>query len=147
MELEDFDFAIITFNNEYNQRLRPWVTATGDEMKAAGAWLQQDAQRGILSYGELAVRQAIEMEVVELTVIVISDGGFTEGFRRIRNAIDASQAMRRELCYNDAIIATISIENDTSRYSSIPNENARRQFMREIGVRWLGGHYLVRGNR
>jgi len=141
-------FCSYVFNNEGCHRYRDWVDASPDEFKATKKFVAD--KRGVSSYAAKAIRDALLQPKKELTVIIISDGGFSEGIKRIKTTIDTWQKWREKSGYGRAIICAIGIENMKSwpTYPKQPNKVCQ-QGMRDIGVEGKGGFFYIhrRGQR
>lgn len=150
---DEWDFACITFDDSRMERFREWSVATPEEFKAAEEWIETrpNGRRPVLSYGATAIKMALEQQKDELTVVVITDGGFTEvsragwNFQVIRDVFEEGQRYRRGHGLSEAIICTIGIENPSYTAGHKPPDEQCQAFLREIGERWNGGYYLVRG--
>lgn len=144
---DQLEFCVIAFNNQSMERFRDWVWATDDELSAAAEWLEED-KVGVLSYGVKAVKMAIEQERDDLTVVLITDGGFTEasryGFDHIENAIEASQRVRDNLGLARAIVCCFGISNPAYRGGNKPSDEECQAFLRRIGTVYHGGYWLVK---
>lgn len=141
---DELNFNIISFNNESAQDIYGWSQASTDEFDRASKWVNKHA--GILSYGCKAFEMALQSSPYDggpLTIIVISDGGFTEGFPRMRESIAKGQAWRRDHGLGDALIVSIGIENKWYRAGHKPPDEVCQTFMREIGHTGGGGYFFV----
>jgi len=145
-------FCAYVFNNEGCHRYRKvknkegkivgWVDASPDEFKATKKWVY--ANRGVSSYAAKAIRDALLQPKKELTVIIISDGGFSESIERIKATIEVGQKWREKKGYGRAIICAIGIENMKCwpTYPKQPNRVCQRG-MRDIGVTGKGGFFYI----
>lgn len=148
-KIDELYFSVITFNNEYDQdewpgngEERPFTEANLEE---ADQWINDHC--GILSYGAKALEMAIRRNTANLTVILISDGGFTEatgrhGFGAILNAIDTSQQWRINRGLNPAVLCCIGVENKAYGWPKQPDEICQG-VLKGIGERWGGGYFLA----
>jgi len=145
-------FCTYVFNNEGCHRYRRvrdkdgnlvgWVDASPDEFKAAKKFVRDN--RGVSSYAAKALRDALFQPKKDLTIIVISDGGFSEGITKIKATIEAGQKWREKKGYGRAIICAIGIENMKSwpTYPKLSNRVCQ-QSMRDIGVEGKGGFFYI----
>lgn len=135
-------FCAYVFNNEGCHRYKDWVDASPDEFKATKKFVY--ANRGVSSYAAKAIRDALLQPKKELTVIIISDGGFSESINRIKATIKVGQEWREKSGYGRAIICTIGIENMKCwpTYPKQPNRVCQKG-MRTIGVKGKGGFFYI----
>lgn len=164
---DDFKFATYLFNSQNNERYQDWTEGSIDAFNNTDNWVTHQPHPGVLSFGGRAIRWAITGWAPELdkntlitgngvykteeklTVILITDGGFTESCRTndmtdINNAIEESQQWRLNNGYPRAIITVIGIENLYYRAGGKrPDEECQRD-LREIGTRGCGGYFYVR---
>jgi hypothetical protein len=105
-----------------------------------------------MSYAAGALNAALRQKVKKLTVIIISDGGFTEcGYKPavatlkpINNVIASAQKWRIDKGYGEAIITTIGIENLVGWPSyPKPSDKMCQGWMRSIGTNGHGGYFFV----
>lgn len=138
-------FSVYTFNNRGVHRFRDWVDASADEFKSARDFVRDN--RGVSSWVGGAMRDALHQNTNNLTIILISDGGFTEPFSEVRVTIRDGQKWREDSGLGRAIICSIGLENMLCRNSRPPypkDENSTCQArMREIGGDNDGGFYYV----
>jgi len=148
---DQLKFCLYAFNNQGCFTYRKWdlmparVDQRGKvtkEWKQIVDWLY--ANTGTMSFGGGAINAALRQKTKDLTVIVVSDGGFTEGGDAIKGIIKAAQEWRVKQGYGEAIITTIGIEN----MACVPNypkpTNATCQgWMRDIGKTGYGGYFYV----
>jgi hypothetical protein len=81
----------------------------------------------------------------KLTLMLISDGGFSEGISRIKRIIAAGQKWRTDHGFDPAVICAIGIENTKSKpWYPKPTDAVCQQGMREIGVEGEGGYFYVK---
>lgn len=148
-ETDQLFFSLVTFNNRGMEQFKEWAPASREEFAKANALIEKEARRGVLSYGAAALRMALQQPRQNLTLIVITDGGFTEacsgrGFDGIRKVIEENQAWRVENGYGEAKICTIGIENKGYTTGGKPSDEECQAFLREMGTRWKGGYFLMR---
>lgn len=139
-------FCSYVFHDRGVHKYRNWVWASEQEFVATERWITQN--HGVLSYAGGAIRDALHQEVAELTIIVISDGGFSEEGPAIKRIIAEGQQWRIDNGFGRAIICCVGIENmlgPNSRprpYPKPANETCQ-QWMRDIGEEGQGGYIYV----
>lgn len=142
-------FSVITFDNRGMERFQDWKDASQEEFRKTSNWIREREEYRILSYGVKAIEMALDLQVQNLTILVISDGGFTEvstSGRRwdvIREAFSQGQQRRLNRGLGSAIITTIGIENPEYRAGNKPSDAECQAFLKEIGERYAGGYFLV----
>jgi len=150
MPTDDLRFCAYTFNNRGCHKFRDWEDASKDAFDATKKWVSQN--KGVNSYVEGAIRGAITQPVENLTVILISDGGFSDGVslagasaQVVKEIIAEAQAERANQGLPPAIICTIGIENARCwpQYPKASNATCM-QGMRDIGIEGRGGFFYVR---
>jgi hypothetical protein len=145
---DELNFCMYTFNDQGVDRFRDWARASPEEFKAAHNWARKKWQRGVLSYAGAAIKKALHQKKHELTIIIISDGGFTEGYQKIKNIIDQGQDWRKKNGYDPAIIACIGIENLYYRTGGKEPDYINQQWLHDIGEDNDGGYsYIHRGSK
>lgn len=150
---DEWEFAAITFDDARMERFRDWVKATPDELVSLEQWIRfrERNRRPVLSYGATAIRMALAQNKRELTVILITDGGFTEvsraggNFQVMRDVFEAGQAHRANNGLPYALVCCIGIENKNYTAGRKPPDADCQAFLKEMGERWRGGYFLVRG--
>jgi len=140
---DELNFCMYTFNDQGVDRFRDWKKASPDEFKAAHNWARKKWQRGVLSYAGAAIRKALHLEKRELTIIIISDGGFTEGYKKIKDIITEGQGWRVKYGFGRAIIACIGIQNLYYRTGGKEPDYENQQWLHDIGVDNHGGYSYV----
>ena len=132
---DEWSFKLIVFSDAGKERVfeveqedgtkKDWHYATPEDFKAARLWSNQRAQRGVNSYGLSAMVTALQEKKDDLTIVLISDGGFTTAcrvadeekrFSTVEATIAAGQAWRTKNGFAPAVITTIGIRN--SHYSA-----------------------------
>jgi len=164
---DELEFSMYTFNHKNNERYRGWTWASEKEFIKADKWVYNPKNRGVLSYGARAIQWAIKGMApiidkygiirgmgphdtrVRLTVIIITDGGFTENRRTndatdIRNAIESAQRWRIKHGYPRALIATVGIENLYYRANHKRPDAACQKDLKLIGIEGQGGYYYLK---
>ena len=145
---DELNFCMYTFNDRGVDRFRDWAKASPKEFTAAHNWARKKWQRGVLSYGGAALKKALHQKKQELTIIIISDGGFTEGYQKIKNIIIEGQAWRTKSGFDPAIIACIGVENLYYRTGGKELDHINQQWLHDIGDDNNGGYsYIHKGSR
>lgn len=142
---DELNFKVIAFSNEGQQDVLEWQPASAQAFQETDKWLHKNA--GIKSYGCKAWELALKTRTPKggaLTVICISDGGFSEGFAPIRRSIASGQAWRKANGLEEALLVSIGIENKGYTAGGKPSDEECQKFMREIGEAGKGGYFLVR---
>lgn len=150
-------FCIYKFHNQGQEKYKKWVQATPETLKEAEDWINKDS--GTWSYGKKSIQLALRQKVKRLTIIIITDGGFTSAcgknrnpdgtgylgdFSEIDKAIQDGQKWRVLKGLGEAIICTIGIENADYFAGGKPNDKNCQAFLMQIGKRYHGGYFLVR---
>jgi len=147
---DQLEFCVVACNNESMERFRDWAWADENELADASEWIEED-KVGVLSYGVKAIKMAIEQERDDLTVVLITDGGFTEatryGFEYIETAIEQSQRVRDNMGLSRAIICCFGISNPSYTGGGKPSDEQCQAFLRRIGTIYHGGYWLVKDGR
>lgn len=144
---DELFFSVITFNDPGMQKFRDWRPASAQEFRDAGRWVEREMR--VLSYGQRAIEMALHLERRELTVVLITDGGFTEacegrGFGTMRQTFADGQEWRRANGYGPALICSVGIENIGYTNGHKPLDADCQAFLRELGDQYGGGYFLVR---
>ena len=143
---DELNFCMFTFNDKGVDRFRKWREASPQAFKKAHNWARKKWQRGVLSYAGNALRKALQLRKTELTLIIISDGGFTEGYEKIDCIIRRGQAWREANGYERAIISCIGIQNLYYRTGGKEADSVNQKWLHDIGVANQGGYsYVHRG--
>jgi len=142
---DELRFSLYTFNLRGIQAYRDWAEASPEEFSGARAFIRQ--HRGVNSYVGGALHDALHQIQDDLTIIVISDGGFSERFDDVQQIIRDGQEWRREQGLKIAIICGVGIENMLSRESRPPypkdtNIVCQRR-MQAIGRQNHGGFFYL----
>jgi len=145
--VDELKFCMYTFNDSGVDRYRPWKGASPVEFRNAHKWANKPWQRGTLSKGVVAIKKALHQPVHNLTVIIISDGGFTEGIAAVKTAIAESQHWRKVSGYGKALIVTIGIQNLYYYAGGKLSDPVCQRGMKEIGSQGEGGYYFVHTGR
>jgi len=158
---DEWYFSIYVFHDKNRERFRGWADASGpmgvSELNKAFKWIKKNT--GIHSFGckalGLALRQKnplIRNRVMarSLTVVLITDGGFTEAakarnFNPVYKMIKRSQHWRVRAGLLRASICAVGLENkEVWSLSTKRPDWECQQFLRNVGVKYHGGYYLVR---
>lgn len=139
-------FCSYVFHDRGVHKYRNWVWASEEEFITTERWITQN--HGVLSYAGGAIRDALHQEVAELTIIVISDGGFSEEGPAIKRIIAEGQQWRVDHGFSPAIICCVGIENmlgpnTRPRPYPKPTNEVCQQWMRDIGEEGRGGYIYV----
>jgi hypothetical protein len=138
-------FSLYTFNLRNFHAFRDWAWASPTEFTSASQFIRNNT--GVNSYVNKALEEALRQPEEKLTVIIISDGGFSESFSSILRTIRENQAWRARQGYERAIICSVGIENMLSRNSRPPypkdsNLTCQRR-MQTIGRQNNGGFFYL----
>lgn len=151
---DELKFGVVTFNNEFNQEVMKldinggdfksnWHPATADNFRKTEEWIR--AHHGVRSFGAKAMKIALSSPRKNLTVVLITDGGFSDGFAAVSDQINETQQWRLNNGLGYAIITTIGIENLYYSAGGKQPDADCQAFLRGIGERWHGGYFLVHG--
>ena len=131
---DEWFFKLIVFSDSGKQRTfktgqkdkkKDWHPASVDDFRAARRWANRRVNRGANSKGLSAMVEALKEPKTELTIVLISDGGFTTAcrvsdekrrFAGVESSIASWQAWRGRQGYGPAVIVSIGIRN--SHYSA-----------------------------
>jgi hypothetical protein len=152
---DELKFKVITFNNEHNVEVltvevvpgvfrTTWQDASPQAFLGAAKWIA--AHGGVRSFGAKAIKLAYEQSTPNLTIILITDGGFSEGFDEIRAAIRQGKEWRSSRGLSEPVLVTIGIENPNYSAGNKPSDEVCQAFLKEIGEQCGGGYYLVSGS-
>lgn len=150
---DNLEYSIVAFNNQGMDRFRDWQWASDSSFAEAFEWVKKDPHNGVMSYGATAIETALKQQRDELTVIIITDGGFTEVSRpggswdSIRDVIRRGQLWRYEVGLSQALITTIGIHNPEYRAGNKPSDEECQNFLMEIGQTYRGGYFFVRSTQ
>lgn len=145
---DEWKFCVFTFNDHGVDRFLDWEEASVDSFKAAHKWSNKPRQRGVLSYANAAIKKALHLKTKDLTIILITDGGFsssagTDGLVKVKQIIADGQAWRQKNGYGKAIIACIGIQNLYYRAGYKKPDPICQRGLQEIGVANSGGFFYV----
>lgn len=143
---DELHFCTYAFHDKYRTVYRKWAPASLDAFSNTKKWLAKN--RGTHSHGKKAIGLALHQKKAKLSVIIITDGGFTsagygKGFGSVRKEIEAGQAWRVANGYSEAIICTVGIENKDYIAGGKPTDEDCQAFLLEIGKKYGGGYFLV----
>lgn len=133
---------------------RDWAAGYPDEFDATRAWMSRkigwrDDRIGLYSHGGVSISEALRQKKKSLTILMITDGGFTSActsppsWSEIDQIIRKEQAWRVANGYGQAIIVCIGIENLHYFGGNKPNNDLCQIYLREIGTRYSGGYWYV----
>jgi hypothetical protein len=148
---DQLEYAIVSFNNQGVDRFREWEWASADSFEAADRWIRENPRRGVMSYGATAISTALRQPKDKLTVVLITDGGFTEVSRAggdwgvIRRVFEEGQQWRANNNLPPALVTCLGISNPAYRAGNKPPDEQCQAFLSEIGQRFGGGYWLVTG--
>jgi hypothetical protein len=148
---DELRFCAYVFNDQgwAPKHYRDWVDASPEEFDKTQNWIRNT--RGVGSIATPALVRALQQPVKELTILIISDGGFTdgggkggEGIGVVQAVIEAGQKWRELNGYGRALIVSIGIENTLCwpYYPKLPNSDCQLG-MRNIGVDGKGGFFYI----
>ncbi len=142
--LDELQFCMYAFNDANCHKYKGWEDASVDAFSDAVSWLYQKKNQGTMSYGSRAIRAALEQPFRGLTVVIITDGGFTEGGAKIKKVINSTQKWRVTKGYGEALICTVGIENMLCwpTYPK-PANSVCQGWLAHIGKKGNGGYYYV----
>ena len=147
--VDEWKFCVFTFNDRGVDRFRDWEEASVDSFKAAHEWSNMKRQRGVLSYANAAIKKALQLEKEDLTIILITDGGFSkdytgvDGMAKVKQIIAAGQMWRQKHGYGKAIIACIGIQNLYYRAGYKKPDPVCQRGLQDIGIAHSGGYFYV----
>jgi hypothetical protein len=144
-------FCTYVFNDPgwTSKHYRDWVDACPEEFTKTQKWIRQT--RGVGSIAGPAIIRAFQQPVEELTVLIISDGGFTDGGGRggqgisvVKGVIEKGQQWRVAHGLERAVVVSIGIENSLCwpQYPKLPNSDCQIG-MRALGVEGKGGFFYI----
>ena len=164
---DELYFCVYTFHNKGDERFRDWTNAGGpqglEEFTKAKAWIKNNT--GTYSWGQKAIAGALRKvnnlnhnRVMQrtLSIILITDGGFTEAaryaiknpnayaFNPIVKEIEIGQKLRLQRGLMPATFRTIGIRNTEYWSLSVKRPDSECQdFLKTLGNIYSGGYYLV----
>ena len=143
---DELIFCAYLFGDENHHKYKKWQTGNPNTFKDMINWLRKGA--GTFSYGDKSIGLALREKVKKLTIILITDGGFTsacydKGFSAIENTIRNAQIWRNKNGYGEAIIVTIGLENKHYYAGGKPKDEDCQNFLKKIGTKYGGGYWLV----
>ncbi len=161
---DEWYFCAYLFGNHDNEKFYAWRAAGGKKSKSELYKLYRWslASKQIRSFGNKALSMAVRSENPlnknkmmsrTLTVILITDGGFTEatgptGYSASYEAVVVAQGWRKDNELFEATILTIGLENRIYWSSKVKRQDAECQaFLRTLGTKYNGGYYLVRDRK
>lgn len=143
---DEMNISVITFNDRGMERRLDWMEMSPEAIRKADDFVQKT--KGVLSYGRVAIDLAIRQNKERLTIVLISDGGFTEacnnrGFGVIDRCIKDAQKWREDNGLGKAIIVSIGIENKHYTAGGKPPDEECQAFMQKVGTENGGGYFHV----
>lgn len=147
--VDDWKFCVFTFNDHGVDRFLGWQEASVDAFKAAHKWSNKKRQRGVLSYANNAIKKALRLKKGDLTIILITDGGFSrdtsgiDGMVKVKQIIAEGQTWRQKHGYGKAIITCIGIQNLYYRTGYKKPDPICQRGLQEIGTANAGGYFYV----
>lgn len=150
-QADEVYYAAITFDDPSMERFREWERGSPDTLDEITKWVNVRERNRIPvnSYGIRAIQMALEQSEEELTIILITDGGFTEvcrhngDFSVISNVIESGQQARVNRGLSQALICSIGIENKHYTAGNKPSDERCQEFMASVGSQWGGGYFLI----
>ena len=182
---DELYFKIYVFNDKNKERMSKWYDAGGPlglkKFRQAKKWILK--KTGIYSWGLQAFKMALRekcpldnnrITARRLTVVVMTDGGFTEAaewvhpvkkiqkatedraiggayvktgsFKVFDRMIAQEQVKRKKKGLSPAVIVTIGIENDNPTWGLTAKQpNDKCQaWLKKIGTQYHGGYLYVR---
>lgn len=121
--VDEYDIKVCTFNNTVRWYSDDWTKMPdAEKLEEISAWLGADAPTGFGrdTFVIPALRQIYEMEEDDITIVIITDGGFTD---RIMKYLEAQE--------KNLNIACIGV-GANPRHSKI---------LQEIGTKYRGGYF------
>jgi len=162
---DEWYFSAYLFGDKGKERHYGWRAAGGpkksrEELAKAYKWIAGNKQ--VRSFGNDAMSMAIKsqnplnknaMMARTLTVILITDGGFTEatgptGYNPTYKAIANAQGWRETNELFEATILTIGLENEIYWSYGVKRPDVEcQEFLKVLGTKYNGGYYLVRDKK
>ena len=157
-------FSAYFFGDKNREEFYPWTPAGGPGSKRELEKLYRTALKSkqIRSFGKKALSLAIRSKNPlswnpsmsrTLTVIIISDGGFSEAVGPMRynstyDAVIMAQKWREANELFEATIWTIGLENKIQWSAKVKRPDAECQaFLKTLGTKYNGGYCLVRDKK
>ena len=147
---DELYFCVYKFSDLNSEEYMGWTKGTPDDLKKAEKWINKN--KGTYSHGKRAIEMALRRKVKDLTIIIITDGGFTSAcnngrrgnFSKVEKAIAVGQKWRVSKGYGTAMICTIGIENKDYWAGGKPDDEYCQDFLKKIGTQYKGGYFLAR---
>jgi len=161
---DEWYFSAHLFGDKGREKVYPWTAAGGKKsvQELAKLYRWTSKSKNVRSFGNKALSAAIKsrnplnknkMMSRTLTVILITDGGFTEavgptGYERSYEVAIKAQRWRKANDLFEATILTIGLENKIYWSSHVKRPDAECQaFLKTLGTKYNGGYYLVRDKK
>lgn len=146
-------FSVYLFGSKDREKYRDWQPAFPDDIDASKKWIKKrlgnskDAV-GIYSHGKKSIGLALRQLQWPLTVILITDGGFSsyakhKGFKDVYNEIRSAQDWRNKNGLGFAQICTFGIENRWYYGGGKPADEVCQSMLEKIGTDWRGGYFYI----
>ncbi len=176
--MDELYFSVCVFHDKGKSKFRPWVHAGGmqgiKEFAKAKAWILKNT--GLYSWARKALGKSLRQinhlnknynERMRLTVVIISDGGFTEAakyipktkkvkgknvkesyYKPIWDMIVSSQRWRISRGMAQASILTVGITNKYAWSYSVKRPDSECQdFLKAVGKSYGGGYVLIKDKK
>jgi hypothetical protein len=145
--VDELYFCVYKFNDAGQEKYLKWRQGSVDAFKKAAAWISKNP--GTFSHGKKSISYSLRQKVNNLTIIIITDGGFTsacygKGFGEVESAIVKGQKWRVDKGFGEAIICTIGVENKDYWAGGKPSDEDCQGFLKKIGTKYYGGYFLVK---
>ncbi len=151
---DECKFNMFLFAGDYQKEIhvyRDWGPFTPEEVKKTQLWMTNNIgapHMGIFSHGAKSIGLALRQKLKNLTILIISDGGFTsacdaKGFGLIEKIISDGQKWRLLHGLRQAIICTIGIENKHYYAGGKPSDKDCQNFLKKIGKQQHGGYWYI----
>lgn len=158
---DEWYFCAYLFGDKNREEFYPWTAAGGPQSKRELQKLYRETLKSkqIKSFGEKALSMAIKSQNPldnnpsmsrTLTVILITDGGFSEAVGPMRyhstyDSVIIAQKWREDNDLFEATIWTIGLENKIYWSSKVKRPDVECQaFLKKLGTKYNGGYCLVR---
>lgn len=161
---DEWYFCAYFFGDKNREEFYPWTPAGGPQSKQEleKLYIEMLKSEQLKSFGKKALSMAIRSKNPldknpsmsrTLTVILITDGGFTEAVGPMRyhstyDAVIMAQKWREANDLFEATIWTIGLENKIYWSAKVKRPDAECQaFLKKLGTKYNGGYCLVRDKK